>query len=266
MRIASVKLIYFSPTRTTAKVLETIAQGIKIVPDEHFDFTLPSARMLKIAELSNELAIIGSPVYAGRLPTDVVSRFRRLKGNGAPAVIVVVYGNRAYEDALLELRDRVVELGFTPIAAGAFIGEHSYSNSVTPVAVGRPDVEDLIKAEEFGRMIHEKINNMRKLDEMVPLKVPGNFPYKELKMLSGIAPVTHETICSKCGTCSSVCPTAAIEVEDSVVSDSSLCVRCCACIKSCPTGARTMEDPRVKQLGEWLTTNCIMRKEPEVYL
>ncbi len=266
MKIGSVKLIYFSPTRTTKKVIDAIAQGVQIVQVEQVDLTRPAANMPKFVEMHDELAIIGSPVYAGRLPADAISRFRRLKGNGAPAVIVVVYGNRAYEDALLELRDLVLELGFKPIAAGAFIGEHSYSNSVTPVAVGRPDTEDLIRAREFGRMIREKIGSIRKLDEMVTLQVPGNFPYKELKMLSGIVPVTQESICSKCAMCVSVCPTSAIVLENTVVSDADLCIKCCACIKSCPTGARTMEEPRIRQLGEWLMTNCSVRKEPEIYL
>ena len=266
MKIDSTKLIYFSPTQTTRKVIEGIAQGVQIAPVEHIDLTPPPTTMQKLVEMYEELAIIGSPVYAGRLPAEVISRFRRLRGNDTPAVIVVVYGNRAYEDALLELRDLVLDLGFNPVAAVAFIGEHSYSSNVTPVAVGRPDMEDLIEAKEFGKMIHEKIRNISKLDGMVSLQVPGNFPYKELRMLSGITPLTQEIMCSNCATCASVCPTAAIAVGDTVISDSRLCIRCCACIKSCPTGARIMADSRIKQLSEWLTTNCSKRKEPEIYL
>jgi ferredoxin/flavodoxin len=266
MKIASTKLIYFSPTGTTKKVIENIALGSQFVAAEHVDLTMPPSGIQQPLEMHNELAILGSPVYAGRLPANAISRFRQLKGNNTPTVIVVVYGNRAYEDALLELRNLALELGFKPIAAGAFIGEHSYSNKLTPVAVGRPDISDLIKAVRFGKAIHEKLRNIRKIDQTIPLKVPGNFPYKELRMLSGIAPVTEEIICSKCGTCASICPTAAISVGDKVVSDSSLCIRCCACIKSCPSGARIMEDQRVRQLADWLTTNCGERKEPEIYM
>ena len=40
-----------------------------------------------------------------------------------PAVLVVVYGNRAYDDALLELSDIATGAGFVPLAAGAFVGE-----------------------------------------------------------------------------------------------------------------------------------------------
>jgi len=266
MKITCTKLIYFSPTQTTKKVIECIVQGIQVVPVEHIDLTLPTAIKLKRSVMHDELAVIGSPVYAGRLPTDVISRFRRLRGKDTPAVIVVVYGNRAYEDALLELSYLALERGFNPIAAGTFIGEHSYSNNETPIAVGRPDMEDLIKAKEFGKMINKKIGNVLKLDEKVPLKIPGNFPHKEPGMLSGIAPVTQESICSKCATCASVCPTAAITVGNTVLSDSSLCIRCCACIKSCPAGARTMEDSRIKEKAEWLMKNCTKRKEPEIYM
>lgn len=266
MNINSAKLVYFSPTKTTRKVLEGIAQGVQIDTVEHVDLTPPDARMQKPAETRDQLAIIGSPVYGGRLPTDFVSRLRRLNGNGSSAVIVVVYGNRAFEDALLELRDVALGAGFNPVAAGAFIGEHSFSNNATPIAVGRPDREDLRKAKEFGRMIYEKLSNMRALDEMVPLQVPGNLPYKERGALSNISPVIQEMLCAKCEKCSLACPTAAITVQDTVVTDASLCIRCCACVKTCSVGARTMDDPRIRQVAEHLSMNCRERKEPETYL
>ena len=78
------------------------------------------------------MTILSAPVYAGRLPIEAVRRLRRIKAGEAPAVVVVVYGNRAYEDALLELQDLAGEQGFRPIAAGAFIGEHSYSTTGSP--------------------------------------------------------------------------------------------------------------------------------------
>lgn len=266
MNINTVKLIYFSPTQTTRKVIEGIAQGIRIVAVEHVDLTPPDARTQKLPEMHDELAIIGSPVYSGRLPTDAVSRLQRLKGNGAPAVIVVVYGNRAYEDALLELRDLALEAGFKPVAAGAFVGEHSYSSNATPIAVGRPDVEDLKKAKEFGKMIHEKLKKMRTRDKIGPLQVPGNFPYKERSALSDISPVTHKVVCTKCEKCALACPTGAITVSDTVTTDRSVCIRCCACIKACSTGARIMEDSRIRQVAEQLSMNCRKRKEPETYM
>ena len=266
MNINSAKLIYFSPTGTTRKVLESIAQGARISPVEHIDLTPPAAKTLKLADMDNELAIIGVPVYGGRLPADAFYRLRNLRGHGAAAVIVVVYGNRAYEDALLELNDLCQVTGFIPVAAGAFIGEHSYSGESTPIAPGRPDVEDLRKAKEFGKTVCDKIKGMRELQEMPALRVPGNYPYKELKTLSNISPVTQEVECRKCELCASVCPVAAISVKDTVTTDSGVCLRCCACVKNCPAGARVMEDPRIRQIADQLKMNCSARKEPETYV
>jgi len=266
MNVRTANLIYFSPTRTTRKVLEGIARGLGIGTVRHVDLTSPEAKTLKLAEMHDELAIMGSPVYSGRLPADAASRMRRLKGNEIPAVIVVVYGNRAYDDALLELRDLAREAGFKPIAGGAFIGEHSFSNNETPIAVGRPDVKDLRKAIEFGKMVRDKMSTMRTLDGHPLLQVPGNFPYKERSALSNISPVTDDAICTKCGACVPVCPTAAIAVSDTVVTDTSVCIRCCACVKTCSAGARVMEDPRIRQVAGQLSMNCGKRKEPETFM
>lgn len=266
MDINSAKLIFFSPTQTTRKVIKGIAQGLRIATLEILDLTSPDSVVNELAEMQGELAIIGAPVYSGRLPNDAVSRLRRLKGNGTPAVIVVVYGNRAYEDALLELRDLAVEAGFKPVAAGAFIGEHSFSSNSTPIAVGRPDAEDLQQAQEFGWMIHGKISNMRTLDEMPPFQVPGNFPYRERGTSLEISPVTQETECAKCEECVLVCPIAAVTMGDAVITDQGRCIRCCACIKTCSIGARTMEDQRIRHVAEQLSMNCRERKEPEMYL
>ena len=93
--------------------------------------------------------------------------------------MVVVYGNREYEDALLELKNLAIEQGFSRVAAGAFIGEHSYSRDSTPIAVGRPDEADLNKAKEFGERVLKKLLDNRELDHLPTLEVPGNFPIKK---------------------------------------------------------------------------------------
>ena len=266
MNSNTVRLIYFSPTGTTRRILEGIANGFQLVTIKHVDLTSPGTRTRKLAEMHDELVIIGSPVYTGRLPVDTVSRLRRLQGNGSPAAIVVVYGNRAYEDALLELRDLVLETGFKPVAAGAFIGEHSFSNNATPIAVGRPDAEDLRKAKEFGKIVQEKMRTMRAPEGSAPLQVPGNFPYRERGALSNISPVTQASICGKCEKCASVCPAGAITVGDTVMTDRGACIRCCACVKACSTGARVMDDPRIRQVVAQLSMNCHIRNEPEVFL
>lgn len=63
---------------------------------------------------------------------------------------VVVYGNRDYEDALLELHDILSENGFVVVAAGAFVARHSI---FPDVAAGRPDRDDLDRMAEFAERV-----------------------------------------------------------------------------------------------------------------
>ena len=220
MNIDLITLVYFSPTKTTMKILEGIAAGIGVERVERLDLTTPESAAQKYPRFHETLAVIGVPVYGGRVPLDAVDRLRKIRADGVPAVIVVVYGNRAFEDALLELKDISSEVGFRPIAGGAFIGEHSFSNPDTPIAAGRPDAEDLAKTREFGRMIWEKMTSPKGgVSAVPPLTVPGDFPYKERPQPARIVPVTLETLCTTCGTCAEVCPTAAVTVDGRVVTD-----------------------------------------------
>ena len=267
MRIDEVRLIYFSPTRTTKSALMAIAEGLGAGRVEHLDLTPAGAESQEIEEIRDELVIIGTPVYSGRVSLSAVKRLQRLKAKGTAAVIVAVYGNRAYEDALLELKNIVAGAGFTPVAAAAFVGEHSFATETRPIANGRPDAQDLRKAKAFGEAVREKMERMGVPTEPRSLAVPGNFPYRERAKPSKVTPVTRKGVCTACGKCVEFCPTAAITIEDdSVVSDGNICILCCACVKDCPEGARVVEDPAARERTEKLSTNCKERKEPEVYL
>ncbi|MDY6968424.1 MAG: 4Fe-4S binding protein [Spirochaetota bacterium] len=266
MNINTIKLVYFSPTKTTQKVVESIAQSIGVEAVEQFNLTSPESITIEFDEMKDELVIIGAPVYAGRIPIDAVKRLQRLKGNNTPAVIVVVYGNREYEDALVELKDIAIELGFKPIAGGAFIGEHSFANEITPIAKGRPDSKDLEKAGEFGRIIKKKTESIQTLNDLPQLQVTGNHPYKERAKLPKVSPVTLESLCVKCKKCITVCPTAAITLDDVITTNSGVCILCCACVKNCATNARVMEEPQIIKIAEWLNKNFRERKEPEFFI
>jgi len=81
-----------------------------------------------------------------------------------------------------------------------------------------------------------------------------------------VAPLTDEDKCTLCGTCATVCPTAAISINESVATAIEGCIRCCACIKSCPEDARYWQDAMMAKFTTWLTENCSDRKEPEIFL
>jgi ferredoxin len=266
MDVNQVKLIYFSPTGTTQKVLESIAKGIAVVEVAHINLTLPEEEQQTIPPFSDELVIIGAPVYGGRLPVDAINRFKQLKASKTLAILIVVYGNRDFEDALLELKNLAIELGFHPVAAGAFIGEHSFATKDVPIANGRPDSLDVQIAMNFGAKIKDKVAALESPDAQLDLKMSGRFPY-----LAGgartmaVSPVTREGKCTVCGTCASVCPTAAISINGCVATEIDLCIRCCACVKNCPTGARVIEDSIWKNIANGLSQYFSYPKEPRLF-
>lgn len=265
MEIQQVKLVYFSPTGTTQKILESIARGTGIEDIGRIPLTLPQDARKPAARFTDELVIIGAPVYGGRLPVDAVTRFQQLKADNTPAILIVLYGNREFEDALLELKNLAVELGFTPLAAGAFIGEHSFATKEFPIAKGRPDDPDLQKAMDFGKKIRDRITSLKSSDSRTDLEIPGRFPYEGGVRAMAVSPVTNEDTCTLCGTCAGVCPTAAISVNSSVETKVELCIRCCACIKNCPEEARVWEDAMMETITKWLYENCSARKEPQIF-
>jgi ferredoxin len=199
------------------------------------------------------------------LPVDAVKRFKQLHAHNTPAVLIVVYGNREFDDALLELKNLALELGFIPVAGGAFIGEHSFATRDIPIASGRPDSEDEKTAMDFGVRIKDKITALPSPDALMDLELPGTFPSEYNAFTMPVSPVTKEDECAECGTCVDICPTAAVSMNGSATTDSELCICCCACIKNCTTGARVWEDSKIKEITNWLNENCSTRKEPQVF-
>ncbi len=264
MNITGIRLIYFSPTKTTKKIVETVAGAINPDKIKHHDLTPCKVNIDEFEELNNELVIIGTPVYAGRVPLATAERLKKIKGNNCPAVLIAVYGNRHYEDALIELKDIASEAGFRPLAAAAFIGEHSFSTADHPIAGGRPDNEDMKSAAEFGKKIKNILQdkNLQYRD----INVPGNHPYKSRANITGISPATIESKCTGCGTCSLNCPTGSIRINKIAETDKTTCIMCCACVKGCTNKARVNDSELVKTVIDMLIKKCSDRKEPEFYL
>ena len=265
MNIEKVNLVYFSPTQTSKKVIQEISKKMGCESINDFDLTLEKEPdEMKFGE--NELTIFGVPVYAGRVPPEAKRRVESVSATGSPAVVMVSYGNREYEDALLELKDIVEARGFKAIAGCAFIGEHSFSTENKPIAPGRPDEKDLDAAAGFAAEIRQKLDNLKSVEGYAGLKVPGNNPYKDLKEMKGITPVTREEDCTLCNECAEVCPTSAIDAKNPQLTDGEACIRCCACVKNCPSGARVIEHEIIMKISDWLHENFSVRKEPVLFL
>ncbi|MGQ1911495.1 EFR1 family ferrodoxin [Marinifilum sp. RC60d5] len=265
MNTSSVNLIYFSPTGTSKKVIKAIGQELGVQQVNEFDITPLAFASSENVKIENELSIIAIPVYGGRVPEQALEHLQKFQVKNAPVVLLAVYGNRHYDDALLELKDAVLEIGFTPFAAGAFIGEHSYSIDRKPIAQNRPDESDILKAKQFAHDLLLKIQD-GEANGFKICDVPGNVPYKTKGQMPDIAPTTEEELCDLCGICAEVCPVDVIDVTDKVLTNSKACIRCCACIKACPTDARVFDNEFIDGIREKLFTNCSERREPEFFM
>ena len=141
--INKVWAVYFSPTGTTRKIAFATGRGLSraLKSDfEEYDFTLPKARVQALHFSPTDLVVLGTPVYAGRVPNVLLPYLNSIEGNEALAIPIVLFGNRNYDDALIELRDILEKDGFHTLAAGAFVGEHSFSRIL---AKNRPDAQDM---------------------------------------------------------------------------------------------------------------------------
>jgi ferredoxin len=269
MKIKKAYAVYFSATGTTERAATAIAEGTGW-HYEQIDLTLPQARQKgNYSFARNELAIVGLPVYGGRLPKNLEDFFSSIRGDGTPAMALVVYGNREYNDALIELKIRLEGRGFNVIAGATFIGEHTFSKKI---ATGRPNLDDLVLAKEFGR----KIAGFLTGNKQGVLRVPGSYPFQWQGFDPTEKPVpgrpVHPSVstneaCISCGICAENCPWGAIDTEDYTSIDNTKCMRCFRCIKNCPVSAKEVVDPKFYEfLKEFEKRLNAVRKEPEIFL
>ena len=247
--------IIFSPTGGTRRVSEILCHGMgveSVVTDlcvKSDDIQMPNIH-------EDDLAVIAMPVYAGRVPALAVERLRMVKPNGAKCVVVAVFGNRAYDDALLEMKDVASEMGFRVIAAVAAVAEHSI---IRKYGKGRPDDDDEQKLWQFGADIMNKAQR----DDCTMPQVPGNRPYKK----GGKVPHPKgRRGCNRCGVCAKQCPADAIPLSDPKRVDTSKCISCMKCVSVCPTGARGIGVIMNFLAIQGLKKVCATRKENELYI
>lgn len=265
-----VTLIHFSPTGTTEKVLEKISSGMGHENPLKLNLTLPSGRkevkfIIAKAQKETDYWLIGSPVHSGRIPDIMKKELLPLDGNGKPTVAVVVYGNRDYGIALRQLVETLTSRNFWVVGAAAFIAEHSFSR-MFPIAIGRPDQQDLETARSFGERIIEKDNYQT--------HISGDRIHGELELMLKLFPVhgPRPTViperCKGCLICVNSCPLGLIDPVTKAYRDTkakNLCLGCLSCVKRCPSNARVFHVPALMRsfMNSYVFKDALrLRNEP----
>ena len=243
--------ITFSPTGGTKKSADLLSSAWN--EKTEIDLMDRNADFGKVFA-EEDISLVAVPSFAGRVPATATERLKEMQGGGAKAIVVVVYGNRAYEDTLAELEDTLKEVGFQVIGGVAVVAEHSIFREF---AAGRPDADDEIQLKDWS----EKLKAKAEAGGVVSL--PGNRPYKAY----GAIPMKPKAeTCQNCGKCVSICPVGAIPQNDPRETDAEKCISCMACVSVCPIQAREVAPVILAGAKERLKAALSGRKENELFL
>jgi ferredoxin len=275
--IKTITAVYFSATGTTKKICRRVAEKISAelgAASAIVDFTSTNERVAELTFGETDLVVFGVPTYAGRVPNVLLPYLtKKISGGGAIAVPVVLYGNRDFDDSLIELRNLLEKDGFHTVAAGAFIGEHSFSYNL---AKGRPDEADLSKADDFAARVSALVINADTRDALIggePVSVRGETPLRPyymprdrngepINILKVTPKVSGDSI--DCGVCADVCPMGSID-HTNIRIYRGICIKCGACVKKCPKRARYYDDAGYLYHVAELEEMYAERKEPELF-
>lgn len=266
MDIQSVTLLCFSPTGTSRSIIEQIGHGIDHISTRIVDITQVTDRKENLHLGSKDLLIMAIPVYGGRVPILVRKWLDTMVLEDTPTVCVSVYGNRAYDDHLLELKNITKSRGGIPLAFAAFVGQHSFIKEDKTSKTKRPNLNDLNLANTFGAAIANKLSETSTPKNLVDISVPGTFPYsREAKKLT-MDFMAVDGRCPQCGICSDLCPVDAIDKTDSHIIDIEKCIVCCACIKKCPLDYRTIKPGMIQESAKKIQHHFATPKEVVTFL
>ena len=250
--MGKVKVYYFSPTGGTLQVAQRLGDRLGALLGaavEYHSYTLPREREALPQVEAGDVVVWATPVYAGRIPNKTLDYVRRaIHADGNPAIALVAFGNRAYDNALAELVGLMEEGGMKPVAAAAMVTRHAFSDTL---GAGRPNEEDLAALDRFATQVAEKLITHN--SELITVSVPGEaHPEKYYTPLNinnapagflKVKPLCNSELCTRCGECQEVCPMGSIGAKDGMPTFDGICIKCQACRRHCPTGAIAFTDP-----------------------
>ncbi len=182
--------LYFSSQGRTASITRLLAQEIT----EKINEECVEKASWKCIDINNEdaknltfddetVAIIGMPVYVGKIPLQGLKAIKKICGNGTMTIVLVSYGTKSYGNALYELHHFSEDQGFKVIGAAAFPTKGDGN-----IACRRLKEVGAVKA-----FVDAASNKLRRLSgctieglriKPAPLHIDGNLPVHRISRLS----------------------------------------------------------------------------------
>lgn len=247
--------LYFSPTGGTKKVLDILISAWDC-EKKYIDLSDRNNSSLNISFASNDICVVAVPSFSGRVPQFIIPKLRKIQGRGIKAMLVTAYGNRAFEDTLLELKDTMESCGFICSCAIAAVTRHSV---LPKYGEGRPDSADVEELKQFSVKCKEIMEK-----SFSTVIAPGNKPYRKYVSIP-IKPKGNKR-CINCGLCYQRCPVCAISFENYRICDKGKCISCLQCVSVCPKNARRINSVILKIAGLKMQKLCSGRKTNKLYV
>ncbi len=256
--------LYFSPCGSTEKCSAHVAKTLAVRFDAEYQddcFTLPQDRENLRIFGPDDLVVVSSPTYAGKLPNKIMPDFKeKIKAKGSKAIALTTFGNRSYDNSLAELVSILRENGFQIVAAAAIVNEHSFAH----IAKGEPSEEEMARLEAFANSINLEQNVNVPGDADAPYYVPKREDGQPAKFLKAVSKTDDEK-CTNCGLCAKRCPMGSISFENTS-EITGVCIKCQACILSCKTGAKYFDDEDFKSHAKMLQRDFKELKKSEYFV
>ncbi len=247
--------IIFSPTGGTEKTARAFTQNQTDV--ETIDLSAADEDRSRYVFSSDDIVLIAMPSFGGLAPHIAVERLKQINGGSAKCIVMAVYGNRDYEDTLIQMADAAEECGFRVIAAVAAVAEHSIMHQY---AHGRPDDTDREHLADFAERVEKKIRS----NHLTKPNIPGNRPYKKAGKV-GLVPKADSS-CTKCGVCAEACPVQAINKASPATADGKKCISCMRCVAICPQKARSVNKIMVSAAALAIKKACSVQKDDQLFI